>query len=245
MNRRDSSASVPEGYRESSADGTLFHSGPYRVQRKKSSIAPSGQFQASGNFLRRGLYRCRPKKYQGNSRPVAQSERESKIASAPKFSRSRKAGFSLVEVTISLGICAVGLLLTVALLPTVLDQLNDAADRNAYARIKQSISGRYAMMEWGLLEDSFRGSDVDLYYFDFSGTEVDKESFDAVYAAEVQVGQRRTLTGDDVHNRFIRTLEIKVTQQIQEEDAFTDPDLYDILTASLGNQARLSNEYRD
>lgn len=156
-----------------------------------------------------------------------------------------KGGFSLVEVTIALGICALGLLITVALLPTVLAQLTDAADRNAYARIKQSISARYAMMDWGILEESSRAGTLDRYYFDFTGTEVDKDSFDAIYATEVKVGKRRTLTGDTTENRFIRSMEIKVTQALQREDAFTNPEFYTTLSASLGNEDKLAEKYRD
>jgi len=160
-------------------------------------------------------------------------------------SKRRNRAFSISEVTIALAICSIGLLITVGLLPSIIDQLSDSADRNAYARIKQSLSARYAMMDWGALEDSFRAGTVERFYFDFSGTEVEKDSFDAIYATEVQIGQRRTLPGDDTHNRFIRSLDIKVTQALLREDAFTNPDFYDTLTTSLGNENKLSNAYRD
>lgn len=155
------------------------------------------------------------------------------------------AGFSLIEVTLALAICASGLLLLITMLPAALNQAGDAADRNAYARIKQSMSARYAMMDWNLLEEKARAEDVEIFYFDFAGTQVTKDEFDAIYAAEIRVGSRRTLPGDDSHNRFIRNLEIRVTQALEEDDAFSDPKHFDLLTASLGNEARLNDDYRD
>lgn len=159
--------------------------------------------------------------------------------------RKRTAGFSLVEVSIALGICATGLLITVALLPSVLNQIGDAADRNAHTRIRQSLSTRYAMMDWGLIEEQFRAEKADRYYFDSAGSEVEKDAFEAVYATEIRIGQRRTLSGDDTHNRFIRYLEIRVTQELQREDALTNPEYYQKLYASLGNETKLRLEYRD
>lgn len=159
--------------------------------------------------------------------------------------RKTTAGFSLVEVTIALGICASGLLITVALLPSVLSQIGDAADRNAHTRIKQSLSTRYAMMEWGLIEEQFRDEKAERFYFDSAGSEVEKDTFEAVYAAEIRIGSRRTLSGDDTHNRFIRYLEIRVSQELQREDALTNPECYQKLYASLGNETKLRLEYRD
>lgn len=158
---------------------------------------------------------------------------------------SQEGGFSLVEVTLALGICASGLLLMIGMLPAVLNQVGDAADRNAYARIKQSMSARYAMMDWNILEEKARAGDVEVFHFDFAGTQVAQDEFDAIYAAEIRIGNRRTLPGDTTHNRFIRNLEIRVTQALQKEDAFSDPKYHDLLTASLGNEARLSEDYRD
>lgn len=154
-------------------------------------------------------------------------------------------GFSLVEVMFALAICSIGLLLTIAILPTVLSQLGDAADRNAYARIKQSVSARYAMMDWGSLEESARAGETERFFFDFAGIEVDESSREAIYAVEVSVRDRRTLPGDSSPNRFVRSLEIKVSQAIGNEEAFTRPALHDTLSASLGNEERLSDDYRD
>ncbi|MDF1815336.1 MAG: Verru_Chthon cassette protein B [Verrucomicrobiales bacterium] len=163
-----------------------------------------------------------------------------------KFSTSdRQRGFSLVEVTVALGICATGILLTVAMLPSILNSVGESVDRNAYARIKQSLSSQYAMMDWEILEENSRNNTSDRYYFDFDGTEVPRDSFEAAYAAQIRVGDRRTLSGDDRHNRFIRFLEIRITRDIEDDKAFEDPERYDQLTTSLGNEAKLEEQYRD
>lgn len=156
-----------------------------------------------------------------------------------------KRAFTLVEVTIAIGICATGLLITVALLSSSLTRLTEASDRNAYARIKQSISARYAMMDWSLLEERARSGAADRFYFDLKGSEAEGNTFDSAYAADVRVGQRRTLSGDNNENRFLRMLEIRVTNTPQRKDALTDPKYHDTLTASLGNEAKLKYKYRD
>ena len=164
-----------------------------------------------------------------------------------RLSRSRREvlGFSLIEVLFALAICSVGLLLTIAILPAILSQLGDSADRNAYARIKQSISARYAMMDWAALEESARAGATERYFFDFAGIEVEESSREAIYAVEVSVRDRRHLPGDTTPNRFVRSLEIKVTQAIGNEEAFSRPALYDTLSASLGNEEMLEDLYRD
>lgn len=57
-------------------------------------------------------------------------------------------GFTLVEVTIALGIAAFGIVSVLGLLPQGLDQVRKASDLGAEARIYQQITQNIAQVEW-------------------------------------------------------------------------------------------------
>ena len=159
----------------------------------------------------------------------------------------KNSGFSLIEVTMALGICASGVLALAALLPIALNDLTESADRNAEARMKQAVAASFAIKDWNLLEADFRDASAlpTTFHFDFVGNEVPSGDPTHAFSAAVFVGERRTLAGDSSENRYIRQLKIRVTSTPERADALTNPDFYEVLTMSLGNEAKLKLSYRD
>ncbi len=109
----------------------------------------------------------------------------------PRFLR----GFSLPEVTISIGIAALGLTSVVGFLPQGLDAMRKAGNISTETRITQQILASVASAEWvdaqgaDLLTDEFQGK---RFYFDDLAVELEgnRPSADMTYVAEVQIPQQ-------------------------------------------------------
>ncbi|TLD72642.1 Verru_Chthon cassette protein B [Phragmitibacter flavus] len=132
----------------------------------------------------------------------------------PTFSISKQ-GFSLPEVALSLGIAATALLTLISLLPMGLDTLRDSSNKQAEARIVQSIMDRYQTSGWLEQDDGGgRGSVLQdrTLFFDQTGTEVaNAADFDCNYAVQISVGNTPTLRGDARANDYLRRLIVRIT----------------------------------
>lgn len=62
--------------------------------------------------------------------------------------KAAQRGFSLIEVTIALGITAFGITSVLGLLPQSLDQIKKASEAGAEARIYQQIAASISQAEW-------------------------------------------------------------------------------------------------
>ena len=60
--------------------------------------------------------------------------------------------FTLIEVTIALGICATVMMALLGLLPMSLDQMRDARNMTAVARISEDIINDVQLMAWADME---------------------------------------------------------------------------------------------
>jgi len=105
--------------------------------------------------------------------------------------RLRAGAFTLAEVALSMGIAAVCLMTLLAMLPYGLDTLRTSANRQAEARMSQTIVAYYQMTTW--VKQTPTGSrSIDLgsrtFYFDQTGTEISSPSDpDRAYAVDARV----------------------------------------------------------
>jgi uncharacterized protein (TIGR02598 family) len=135
----------------------------------------------------------------------------------------RAAGFSLAEVTLAVGITAVGSLTLVGLMPSGLDSLRHSSARVAEAKIVQAVTADYQMADWGSRKAG-QGLADRKYYFDERGLEVPKTDPWKHYAVKVTVDPTLpTVQGDPTGNKYLRRLNIKITDRPNEESAFLDP----------------------
>jgi len=83
------------------------------------------------------------------------------------FSKSLKAGFSLVEVVLAVGIMGLGVVTILGLLPHGLDISRKTANEQAQTRIVDQISGELQSAQWATLGGIVGASAV--YQFDDQG----------------------------------------------------------------------------
>lgn len=94
--------------------------------------------------------------------------------------------FTLIEVTIALGICATVMMALLGLLPMSLDQMRDARNMTAMARISEDIINDVQLMDWADME-SLDGETRD---YDDQGTRIRTITVDNrhhIYTAEIEV----------------------------------------------------------
>ena len=94
--------------------------------------------------------------------------------------------FTLIEVTIALGICATVMMALLGLLPMSLDQMRDARNMTAVARISEDIINDVQLMAWADME-LLNGEKRE---YDDQGTRIRSITVDRgqnIYTAEVEV----------------------------------------------------------
>lgn len=94
------------------------------------------------------------------------------------FPRSRR-GFSLVEVTLALGIVSFAMMTLMALIPAGLSSFQQAASLTVEAQIVQSIRTDIALQKFTDLQDA----DSTQYYYDSLGGATTARAGDQVYTA--------------------------------------------------------------
>lgn len=110
----------------------------------------------------------------------------------PTRSKSGARGFSLVEVTLAIGITAVALVSLMGMLPKGMQTLQKANDLAVMGRIHQQILGELQLTPW---ESTMGGAPIDSFdgmvrYYDDQGIELapaDKGSFAHVYTARITI----------------------------------------------------------
>ncbi|HSJ01492.1 MAG: Verru_Chthon cassette protein B [Verrucomicrobium sp.] len=125
-------------------------------------------------------------------------------------------GFSLPEVALSLGIASIALLTLVSLLPFGLDTLRGSSNRQAEARITQSVLAGYQSQDWSVQN---AGASVRFtpgtktLFFDQTGTELTENSRECCYVVQVQVGTAPSVHGDTQSNQYLRQLRVRITDR--------------------------------
>ncbi len=108
-----------------------------------------------------------------------------KLTPTPLSAR-RASAFTLIEVTIALGICATVMIALLGLLPMSLDQMRESRNMTSMARISEDIINDVQLMKWEEMELL----DGEVREYDDQGTRIRNISVEdnmRVYAAEIEV----------------------------------------------------------
>lgn len=146
----------------------------------------------------------------------------------------RKA-FSLVETVTAMGIVSIAVLTLVALIPTGLEDLRKSSQKQAEARIIQSVVGAYQMVAWDHKDSIVKRASKE-FYFDMRGTSLKKGSTEHALTALCTVDPvAPTLAGDTSPTKHLKKVKIKISSQIFDGNAFNTPGMYIERSAIITN----------
>jgi uncharacterized protein (TIGR02598 family) len=97
-----------------------------------------------------------------------------------------KRGFSLVEVTIALGVAAFALVAIFGMLPTGLNLFRSSMDTSIKSQIAQQITSEFNQTDFSKLLDGSATPPESFRYFAEDGQELDTQA-DSIYTAKVNV----------------------------------------------------------
>lgn len=144
---------------------------------------------------------------------------------ASPSSPSHRPGFTLAETAIAVTIIATVMITLIGLIPVGLDQLRQASNTAADARILQAVAGDYQMRTWSeIVEQQTQGGASD-FYFDGQGTRVPKGDKDIIFTTRTTVKNMENLPGAQDGNDCLRRIELLVTDKVDSEKAFMTPKL--------------------
>lgn len=139
----------------------------------------------------------------------------------PSFpsSRARRRGFSLVEVTVAMGIVATVLVALLALLPYGMDSIREAKSTQVQARIANEIISELQVADWGSEPTYSKLAEYDgsIRNYDSEGTlladKADKNKADIIYKVQIDVPVEEKIRlrgmGTD-SGRYVRRVVVKV-----------------------------------
>jgi uncharacterized protein (TIGR02598 family) len=133
----------------------------------------------------------------------------------------RVAGFSLVEVTIAMGIVATVMIALLALLPYGMDNIREAKGTQVQARIANEIIGELQVADWGKEPNYQKLNEYDqkILRYDGEGTLIedtsDKNKQNTIYKAKIEVPVTKEVLlpgqgGQKDQGRYLRKATIKV-----------------------------------
>lgn len=142
-------------------------------------------------------------------------------------------GFSLIETVMATAITATVIIGLLALLPLGLETLRGASVRTSEARIRQAVVSSYKMLDWAEIESQAGAGTGRDFFFDERGAKVAFGDDNLLFGARVWVGDFMRLSGDASDNGFLRRLEIRIADRPERDGAFTDPEKYRTITATV------------
>jgi uncharacterized protein (TIGR02598 family) len=130
-------------------------------------------------------------------------------------------GFSLVEVTVAMGIVATVMVALLALLPYGMDNIREAKGTQVQARIANEIIGELQVMDWGKEPNFSKASDMDgkILRYDGEGTRIEdtseKDKQDTIYKAKIELPMNEEVLlpgqgGQKGQGRYLRRVTIKI-----------------------------------
>ena len=130
----------------------------------------------------------------------------------------RRAGFTLVETVLAIGIVATVMVALLGLLPSGVDIMSEAGRETVGARIAQQIISEVQLSEFDEV-DQFNGEER---FYDDMGTEVDNFKHPRrVYTARVEVASDKPSVPGSVESEFLRSVVVKISDRPIDPD-FTD-----------------------
>lgn len=106
-----------------------------------------------------------------------------KLLNHPSSPR-RAAGFTLIEVSLAIGIAALALVALLALVPQGIRTMKQATDKAIEARIHQQIVSEVSLSDWDKRHKYDYQSSKELYFFDDQGIRVTQQTFQPAYPGE-------------------------------------------------------------
>jgi len=144
----------------------------------------------------------------------------------PPLSQAVRKAFTLAEVTLALGITAIGMIALIGLIPSGIESLRQSSAMVAEAKIVQAIVADY---QSGDRSDRAGGLRLDdrVYHFDGSGIRVRANDPWRHYTAQARVVEERMpVQGDPETNKYLHRIQIRITDSADAGAAFADPDLH-------------------
>jgi uncharacterized protein (TIGR02598 family) len=145
------------------------------------------------------------------------------------FRPRRPGGFSLVEVTIAMGIVATVMIALLALLPYGMDNVREAKGTQVQARIANEIIGELQVADWGKEPNYAKLHEYDqkVLRYDGEGTMIEdtseKNKGNTIYKARIEVPVTKEVLlpgqgGQKDQGRYLRRVTIKVAFAPNDKD---------------------------
>lgn len=116
-----------------------------------------------------------------------------------KRHRNRRSAFSLVEVTLAIGIVGIGFIPMMGLLPTGLNVFRQSMGAFVGAQIAQRVIAEAQQTDFATLSGSASKINASTRYFDTEGTEIDDSASTRwIYAVKTQVKSPAEITRDGI-----------------------------------------------
>ncbi len=120
----------------------------------------------------------------------------------------RQSGFTLVEVTLAVGITVTVCLTLMGMIPYSMDSMHKAALISADAQVVQSITSDYQMRDWATVVA--QGATNQDAYYDYHGLPTTMGALDVSFTARTQVQAAPILPGSTATNARIMAVWIQV-----------------------------------
>ncbi len=144
----------------------------------------------------------------------------------PLIQQTLRKAFTLAEVTLAIGITAIGMIALIGLIPSGLESLRNSSALVAEAKILQAIVADYQTGDRSARTSGLRLEDR-VYHFDASGIRVRPNDPWRHYTAQATVVEdRMPVRGDPELNKYLHRIEIRITDSTDPAAAFADPDLH-------------------
>lgn len=154
-------------------------------------------------------------------------------------------GFSLVEVTVAMGIVATVLVALLALLPYGMDSIREAKSTQVQARIANEIISEIQVADWGSEPTYKKLGDYDgmIRHYDSEGTliddKADQDKGDTIYKVKIEIPmtERVRLRGMPTDSgRYARRLIVKVAFAPGDKQVDFESDQYPLPYRSFSSQ---------
>ncbi len=148
-----------------------------------------------------------------------------------------RAAFSLIEVTIAIGVVAVALLSLLGVVPTGLNTLRSAMDSTVEAQIIQKFSGETLLTPFSGLKDKFSET---TFYYDQEGQAQTSPTTNTRYwltaniATPLYPGSATVATSDTIADSLV-SVQVKLVSAPSASAAQKRTDYFNILVPNSGN----------